>query len=413
MNKLREVINMADKRKDNKGRVLKTGESQRKSDNRYVYDYTDLNGIRKRVYALTLTELRKKEQQIQRDLLDGINTEKGDMTLNDLFKMYMDTKTDLRDTTRHNYMGLWEYRVQHSMIGNMKISQLKMIHIRSFYSELAKEGLAESTIKGYHDLIYPALELAVESDMIRKNPAKEARKGVGGTKKKREAMTRSEEEIFLNFVKESKIYKIYYPMIRFVLCTGLRVGELTGLRWHDVDFKENVVHVRQQLIYKNLDNGCEFHIQALKTEAGRRDIPLTDAAREALMAQRNNYLMLGKSFKCQEVDGISDFVFTNNKGNCYATNAINSLLKNIVNTYNSQEEKLAAKEHRDPELLPHISSHILRHTACTRMAESGMNPKVLQYIMGHASIEVTMDVYTHLDYSQIKENFETVQTDIE
>lgn len=133
-------------------------------------------------------------------------------------------------------------------------------------------------------------------------------------------------------------------MIIFALSTGLRVGELTGLRWADVDMKESVVNIRQQLIYKNLGDGCKFHIQGLKTEAGRRDIPLTENA-----------------------------------------------------------------EHRRPELLPHVSAHILRHTACTRLAESGLEPKVLQYIVGHANVSVTLDVYTHLDFTQIQEKIEALQ----
>lgn len=124
------------------------------------------------------------------------------------------------------------------------------------------------------------MELAVDSDIIRKNPAKDCKKGIGGTKKERESMTISEQERMLDFIKSSSKYSVYYPMIIFALSTGLRVGELTGLRWADVDMKENVVHIRQQLIYKNLGDGCKFHIQDLKTDAGRRDIPLTASARK-------------------------------------------------------------------------------------------------------------------------------------
>ncbi len=99
---------MAEKRKDNRGRILRTGETQRKQDGRYQYDYTDATGNRRRVYALTLMDLREKEQQIQRDLQDGIDTRSGDMTLNALFKIYMDSKTELRESTRCNYLSLWE-----------------------------------------------------------------------------------------------------------------------------------------------------------------------------------------------------------------------------------------------------------------------------------------------------------------
>ena len=95
------------KRTDNKGRILKTGEMQRSEDNRYLYRYVDLSGKKRTIYALTLVELREKEKQIERDLQDGIDISRGDMTLNQLFQVYMDAKTDLRESTRCNYISVW------------------------------------------------------------------------------------------------------------------------------------------------------------------------------------------------------------------------------------------------------------------------------------------------------------------
>lgn len=399
----------AKKRTDNRGRILRNGELQRKEDNRYLYRYTDLSGKKRTVYALTLVELREKEKQIERDLQDGIDSSKGDMTLNQLFYTYMKTKSSLRESTRCNYLAVWKNAIESTDLGNMKIAKIKQFHIRAFYSGFVKEGYAANTIKLYHNLIYPALELAVESDIIRKNPAKDCQKIIGGTKKERTAMTIDEQGKMLDFVKESSRYNVYYPMLIFALSTALRVGELTGLRWSDVDLKQNVIHVRQQLIYKNLGNGCQFHIQPLKTEAGRRDIPLVAAARKSLIKQRELSILLGKTAKIQEVEGISDFVFINSQGRPYAVNAINFILANVVKGYNQAEEMKAEIEHRKPVLLPHISAHILRHTACTRLAETGLEPKVLQYIMGHANVSITLDVYTHLDFTQIQEKMEAVQ----
>lgn len=397
------------KRTDSKGRILRNGEMQRTEDNRYLYRYTDLSGKKRTVYAVTLVELREKEKQIERDLQDGIDSSKGDMTLNQLFRIYMETKADLRESTRYNYFAVWKNAIEDTVLGNMKITQIKQLHIRKFYSELAERGLAANTIKLYHNLLNPALELAVDSDIIRKNPAKDCKKGIGGTKRERESLTISEQDRLLDFIKSSSKYSVYYPMIIFALSTGLRVGELTGLRWADVDMQGNVVHIRQQLIYRNLGDGCKFHIQDLKTEAGRRDIPLTENARKSLIKQKELHLLLGKAMRMQEVEGISDFVFTNTLGRPYAVNAVNSALDNIIKAYNKWEGAQATKEHRGSELLPHVSAHILRHTACTRLAESGLEPKVLQYIMGHANVSVTLDVYTHLDFTKIQEKMEAVQ----
>ena len=400
------------KRTDNKGRILRTGEMQRAEDNRYLYRYTDLSGKKRTIYALTLLELREKEKQITHDLQDGIDGSKGDMTLNQLFQLYLETKSDVRESTRYHYMTLWNRAMKDTFLGNMKLTQIKQLHIRKFYSDLAKKGLAANTIKLYHSLINPALELAVNSDIIRKNPAKNCKKDISGTKRERKSMTLAEQERLLNFIKESKTYSIYYPMITFALSTGLRVGELTGLRWSDVDMKGNVAHIRQQLIYRNLGEGSKFYIQDLKTDAGRRDIPLTATARKSLIRQKELCLLLGKGQNGREIEGINDFIFTNSQGKPYPTNAINSLLHSIVTAYNRLEAIRARKELREAEPLPHISAHILRHTACTRLAEAGLEPKVLQYIMGHANVSVTLDIYTHLDFSQIQEKMEAVQEPI-
>lgn len=328
--------------------------------------------------------------------------------MNQLFQMYMDNKTDLRESTRCNYISVWNNGLKDSVLGNMKIAQIRQIHIRSFYSELVKKGLSANMVKLYHNLIYPALELAVDSDIIRKNPAKDAKKGIGGTKKERTAMTIAEQGKLLDFIKGSDRYRIYYPMMVFALSTALRVGELTGLRWSDVDLKENIIHIRQQLIYRNLGDGCRFHVQDLKTEAGRRDIPLTASARKSLIRQKELSLLLGTKQK-KEIDGITDFVFLNSLGNPYATNAINFMLKNMVDAYNRAEREAAGREKREAEPLPHISAHILRHTACTRLAESGIDPKTLQYIMGHSSIAVTMDIYNHVDTVRVKNEMEKAE----
>ncbi len=400
---------MAGKKKtDNKGRILRTGEMQRPEDNRYLYRYFDSTGKRRIIYALTLSELREKEKQIQRDLQDGIDISRSDMTLNQLFQMYMDNKTDLRESTRCNYISVWNNGLKDSVLGNMKIAQIRQIHIRSFYSELVKKGLSANMVKLYHNLIYPALELAVDSDIIRKNPAKDAKKGIGGTKKERTAMTIAEQGKLLDFIKGSDRYRIYYPMMVFALSTALRVGELTGLRWSDVDLKENIIHIRQQLIYRNLGDGCRFHVQDLKTEAGRRDIPLTASARKSLIKQKELSLVLGTKQR-KEIDGITDFVFLNSPGNPYAANAVNFMLKNVVEAYNRSERATAAREDRKMKLLPHISAHILRHTACTRLTESGIDPKTLQYIMGHSSIAVTMDIYNHVDTARVKNEMEKAE----
>lgn len=386
---------MANSRKDHKGRKLREGESWR-SDGRYSYRYTDIRtGKRLTVYAQDLPELREKEKQIAKDMEDNILTDGAikKMTLNTLFSRYMAT-LELAESTRTNYTNIWKNRVKDE-IGNIKVIQILPSHVKAYYAKLSKVGYAYSTIKFIHNMLYPALEMAVDDDIIRKNPAKGSISDYGRPAEKRTALTIPQQEKMLAFVQKHNVYNAYYPMLTIMIGTGLRCGELIGLTWKDIDTKARTVSIDHQLIYKNLGDGCRFHISTPKTDSGVRIIPMTQDVLKAFEEQRKINFMLGKG-KDVEIDGYKGFVFMAKTGRPLMPSAVNNVLYNIVDAYNKTEVMSAKKEHRKAELLPKISAHIMRHTACTRMAECRMDIKVLQYIMGHAHIDVTMEVYNHL-----------------
>ena len=383
-------------RKDNKGRNLHTGESQRKIDGLYMYRYTDTrSGKRQTVYAGDLPELREKEKQIAKDMDDNILTDAAikKMTVNTLFGRYMQTK-ELAETTRINYVNMWNGHAKDD-IGNIKVVQLRSSHVKAFYAKMSKAEYSHSTIKLIHTLLYPALEMAVDDDIIRKNPAKGSISDYGRPAEERVALTISQQEKLIDFVKQSNVYNTYYPMLTIMIGTGLRCGELIGLTWKDVDTRARRLNVDHQLIYKNYGDGCRFHISTPKTDSGIRVIPMTQEVQKAFEEQRKINFMLAKD-KSFEVDGYSGFVFTAKSGRPLMPYGVNSVLYNIVDAYNKAEVQKAKKEHRKAELLPKVSAHVMRHTACTRMAECRMDIKVLQYIMGHAHFDVTMEVYNHL-----------------
>lgn len=163
-----------------------------------------------------------------------------------------------------------------------------------------------------------------------------------------------------------------------------------------------MIHVRQQLIYKNLGEGQKYYIHPLKTETSKRDIPLTETARKSLIKQRELDFILGRRSKEKSLEGKRNFVFINSVGKQFTPQSLDHPLINIVNTYNKRECVIAEGECREPILLPHITAHILRHTAYTRLAEAGIDPKALQVIMGHSDIATTMDIYNHADYERIQ-----------
>ena len=394
-------------RKDDKGRKLNAGESQR-SDGIYMYRYTDIrSGKRQAIYAGDLPELRTKEKQIVKDMEDSILTDNAvkRMTVNSLFDTYMETK-ELADTTRINYVKMWNNHVRDD-IGNIKVVQLRPSHVKAFYAKLSRAGYSYNTIKFIHILLYPALELAVDDDIIRKNPAKGALSyDYGKEPEEKEILTMEQQEKLLSLIRKSNVYNVYAPMFTILLETGLRCGELIGLTWSDVDMIEKELSINHQLIYKDWGNGYGFRASTPKTKSGIRTIPFTDTVHRAFAEQRKINFMLGRH-SIEEIDGYSDFIFLAKTGRPLMPSAVNNVIYNVIDTYNKEEVEKAKKEHRKPELLPKISAHNLRHTACSNMAKQGMNIKVLQYLMGHAHSDVTMDVYNHIANKQdIKEEVE-------
>ena len=387
------------RRKDSRGRVLEKGESQRK-DGRYVYQYIDNWGARKSVYASNLSDLRKVKKQILRDLEDGIDVRGGEITLNEQFDKYLALKTKLANSTRQNYINMWNGHVRNASFGRKRICDIKKSDIIRFYNDLQDAGLKYSTIKTFHCMIAPCLELAVEDDVLRKNPGRGCLRGFENDADKKTALTKKEQEELLAFVRGSNVYAVYYPMLVFMIGTAVRCGEAIGLTWKDVDFKKREISIRHQLIYKKKDGKYGFYADTPKTDAGIRTIPMTREVCRALLDQREQQLARGwKTNVC--IDGYEDFVFSTKNKNPVMPSAVNNFLLNIVNGYNKSEGKKVQ--------MPHISAHVLRHTGCTRMSEAGIDPKVLQYIMGHSKISVTMEVYNHVSAERNHKEMEKLE----
>ena len=398
------------RKKDNKGRKLKDGERQR-PDGRYEYRYNDpITGKRASLYDMDLSSLRQRERELLRQIEEGLITtgELRNSTLNDYHERYMGI-IHVEDTTRENYKALWENHVQNAL-GMMKIVDIRPTHIKMFYGEMTSKGYAWGTLKVIHGMVCPALDLAMDDCVINRNPAMHQLNGFGEKPRERGALTLEQQNRLFKYVGESRCYLKHLPMLQIMVGTALRVGELTGLTWWDYDRRDKQLNIDHQLIYKNLGEGCKFHVvEHVKTDAGIRVIPLTSAVCAAFAKQKEYQMLLGIDHSI-EVDGYRNFIFTSKSGMPLATNAVNNILYNIVKSYNKQEQELAKSERRKPELLPKISAHILRHTGCTRMAESGMDPKVLQYIMGHADFSITMNVYNHISsVERVKNEVERIE----
>ena len=374
---------MAERRKDNKNRVLKEGESQRQNGT-YMYRYTDVRGKRTCVYAKTLEELRAKEQKIQRELLDGIDYAAGEITVLDLLKRYIATKTGVRYNTKVGYQFVLNL-VTKEDFGYRKIRDIKPSDAKQWFIKLHQDGRRYSTITSVRGVVRPAFEMAVEDDILRRNPFSfQITDVVPNDSQTRQAISGEVKERFLSFIRESKHYSRYYDEIIILLGTGIRVSELYGLTRADLDFEARRIKVERQL---TRTRHCKYYIEKPKTASGERYIPMTEQVCQAFQ----NVVQRRKQPKVELlIDGHTGFLFLDKDGKPKVAMHLEHVMKRIVDRYNDTHE----------DKLPSITPHVLRHTFCTEMANSGIDLKSLQYLMGHSDVGVTLNVYTHASYER-------------
>ncbi|CAI3542910.1 MAG: tyrosine-type recombinase/integrase [Clostridium neonatale] len=383
-----------ERRKDNKKRVLKEGEYQR-ANGTFEYKWRDKFGKRHSIYAKTLDELREKEIDVLRDSLDGIRANKKDLTINDLYNLWVQIKRGLKDNTFQNYKYMYTQFVEPDF-GNMRIADLKRTDVRAFYNRLADEQhIKTSTIDCIHTVLHQVIELGVEDDYLRYNPSdnalKELKKAHNNDSIKRRALTILEQELFEKFLNRQGQYNKWCPIFTVMLWTGLRVGEITGLRWCDIDFDEETISINHTLVYysRGKKAGCDFAVNTPKTKAGIRIVPMLPKVKEAFLKEKQNQEEIG--IKCKAtIDGYTDFVFINRFGGVQHQGTLNKALRRIIRdcNYDVLDNKFECAT-----LLPKFSNHSLRHTFTTRMCEAGVNIKAMQDILGHADAETTMNIY--------------------
>ena len=385
------------KRRDSNRIVLRSGEGQRPNGS-YEYRWTDAEHKRQRVYAKTLDKLRQKEEEIQKNLQDGIKTEARYKTVNDIYEVWRDLKRGLKDNTFQNYQYVYNMFVREDL-GKMRVADVKKSDVKRFYNTLAdNRRLQISTIESIQTVIHQVFDMAVDDAYIRINPTdnalKELKKSHIFKTEKRKALTKLEQDLLLKFLKDHPVYGHWYPIIAVMIGTGLRVGEVTGLRWCDIDLEEGFIDVNHTLVYYDHritdgKKGCYFGINTPKTKAGERQVPMLGFVKEAFQIEKQFQKDAG--IKCEAVvDGYTDFIFVNRFGLNQHQTTLNKAIKRIIRDCNDAQ----LLENPDAEvLLPNFSCHSLRHTFTTRLVESGTNIKVIQDTLGHADISTTLNIY--------------------
>lgn len=392
------------KRRDKKRRILRNGESQR-ADGRYVFVYTDCFGKQKFLYSWKLEEtdplpagrrncksLREKEKEVRRDIDNGITPYGGNLTVLDLVQKYISQKTGVRHNTQANYNFVINI-IKKEKFGMNRIDKVKLSDAKAWLIKLQKDGRGYSTIHSVRGVVRPAFQMAVDDDLLRKNPFEfQLCTVVVNDSVTREAITRKQERAMLDFVQKDAHFCRYYEGIFILFKTGLRISEFVGLQKSDIDFEKNVIKVDHQLQRKR---NMEYIIEDTKTPDGERYLPMSPEVRECFQ----KILANRRKPKCEPVIRDKDgklyhgFLYLDKNDMPMVALHWEKYFQHIINKYNNIYK----------EELPKVTPHVCRHTYCSNMAKSGMNPKVLQYLMGHADIGVTLNTYTHLGLDDAKD----------
>ena len=392
------------KRRDKRNRVLRSGESQ-SADGRYRFTYYE-NGKQRCIYSWKLETTDrlpagKREclalREIERDL--GIKKEKGlslsasHTTVLELVKKYTDLRRDVRTTTRTGYKTVMNF-LEKDPLGGWMIDNIRASDAKRWFISLQDSGKGYSTIHTIRGILRPAFQLAVEDDLIVKNPFDfELSSVIVNDSVKREALSRKDERRFLDFIKHDKHFSKYYDGVYILFKTGLRISEFCGLTMQDIDFDEKTIRIDHQL---QRTSDMRYSIVPTKTNAGTRVIPMTPDVEKCfrhIVGKRMN-----KPRRECAIDGKKGFLFFDKNGRPMVAMHWEKYFQHMVEKYN--------KIYRDQ--LPEITPHVCRHTYCSDMAKAGISPKTLQYLMGHSEIGVTMKTYTHFGLEEAQREIETI-----
>lgn len=356
------------------------------------------------MYDKTLKGITIKLTDKRYEVKHGINGAADKITLNAWFQIWLNDykANEIKTTTKQHYETLYRCHVE-NQLGTRYLSSIKPVHIQALYNNFMKQGLSAKYLQNVNAMLCNIFEIAVKNDILLKNPCKGAIRPPVVSKEKR-VLSIEEQKRLVHFIQR-KEWKFYEPMITTLLGTGMRVGELQALQWMDIDFENRVITINKTLVYVKKPDGGKYHfeIQSPKTTFGNRVIPMKNDVWEALKRQKENQEYLRKQKHWKPLKGFENLVFSGDKGQPQQRGAIQSLLNSLVVAMNEEETKKAKEENREPVYMEHLHPHALRHSFATRCFEADMSSKTVQVLLGHASIQMTLDLYTHVSEKKKQE----------
>lgn len=368
--------------KDLNGKELGKGLSQHKSG-RYMARYTNRFGERKTIYDKNLRELKKQlKKAIAEDELE-LNVVTNSITLDEWFKKWLKLyKSDLRITTINDYTKVYFKHIS-PYIGMLEISKIKSIHIRKLLVELAEDRGVKTPLNKVIGILRSLFQTAEHNNLIKSNPASDC-KAVSFTKKEKHIPTTKELVIFFKWSKNSFFHNAFIVHIS----TGVRPGELFGLKIQDIDLENKTIHVERTLNYVKTPDNDKMHcvFGDTKTKTSVRAIPISLSCEKALKEQLEFRKTIIQSMNIK--NEFKDLLFFTTKGNPLQTATYSKAIRDIISEIN---------QYADPEeRILNFTPHAFRHLFGTICYEAGIDLKVIQKYLGHSSLSITSDIYVHL-----------------
>ena len=351
-----------------------------------------------------LAEFDKKVQEAENPILIS-----SDITVNAFRNRWFNTfkVPKIKATSVYPMTRRYE-RTFGERIGKRKLNSITYFDIQEAINGMMSDGIGVTTIKDALGSLRECFESAKNNGLIAINPCFDIILPEKTDSKQRRFLTVDEQKKFLETAETE--YAWYYPMLKVMLLTGMRISEVGGLCWSDVDYENDIIHIRRAL-YSQYEYG-ERHLRftTTKTINSVRDIPMMADCKKMLKLQKKNQdrikKELGKRYRSEYEEGLSDLVFTSSMGSAATRYNVAPIINKIVQSINLQEDYESVQENREPVYMKPVSPHALRRSFCTRCFEADMNIKVVQKIMGHNNYATTANIYTEVMPDKMNEEIE-------
>lgn len=379
--------------KDLKGRELPKGIYQRK-DGRYEARAL-INGIKIQLYNFNLKELKIEFEKRKEEAKQGVDKKLSNITLDEWFEeWFIRYKVPKIKETSITPMKT-KYRANFGrLIGNMKVAEIRNMDIQDVINTMQREGKATSSMRDALGRVRECLESAKNNRIISENPCFDITVPWENVTKERRFLSQEEQNRFLQQVENNWYKEMFYIMF----LTGMRIGEVGGLKWEDVDFKNKCININRSLSCQYESGVKTVRLTAPKTHNSYRKIPFMGEAEEMFLSQKKKQEKIKKELgKRYRSDGeFLDLVFVTSMGSPVFRHHAEKEVKKVVKAINEQEAFDSVREQREPHYFEDLYPHAIRHTFCSRCFQLNMNPKVVQKLMGHQHYSTTIDIYTHV-----------------